>query len=101
MAQDKGQATSVKSREDPGVAKVCQQHHTWAPQLKLNEAAIPGNSSLKEFQRGHFSYIAEALEQPLILPKGMAALRHMRQPDLFMSLKMDLGMVGSQSYFLV
>ena len=27
-ALDKGRASSVKSREDPGMAKVCQQHRT-------------------------------------------------------------------------
>ena len=40
-------------------------------------------------------YFAQALEQPLILPKDMEALRRMRQPDLFMSLKRDLAMVSA------
>ena len=30
MAQDKGRASSVESREEPGVAEVSQQHHTSA-----------------------------------------------------------------------
>ena len=85
MAQGKGRASSVESREDPDVAEVHQQHHTWAPQLELDGAAIPWNSSIKEFQRKHSSYVAETLEQPLFLPKDMAALRHMRQPEHFMS----------------
>ena len=82
MAQDKGRATSVESRGDPSVAEVSQQHHTWALQLELDRShgiAIPWNSSIREFQRGNSSYIAEALEQPLLLLKDMAALRHMRQ----------------------
>ena len=87
MAQNKGRASFVESREDPGVAKVRHQHHTWAPRLELDGAAIPWNSSIKEFQREHSSYVVEALKQPLFLPKDMAVLRHMRQPDLFMSLK--------------
>ena len=78
MAQDKGWATSVESREDLGVAEVCQQHHTWAPRLELDKTAISWNSSIREFQRGNSSYVAEALEQPLFLPKYMVALRHMR-----------------------
>ena len=81
------------------MAEVPQQHHTWAPWLELNGVAIPWNSFIKEFQRGHFSYVVEALEHPFLLSK--AALRHMRQPDLFMSLKKDLALVGSQSYPLV
>ena len=80
------------------MAKVCQQQRTWAPQLELDGVAIPWNSSIREFQRGHSSYIAEALEQPLLLPKDMEALRCMRQPNLFMSLKRDLVMVSSPSY---
>ena len=31
MAQDKGHASSVESKEDAGVAEVHQQYHTWAP----------------------------------------------------------------------
>ena len=40
-------------------------------------------------------YLAQALEQPFLLPKDMEALRRMRQPDLFMSLKRDLAMVSA------
>ena len=40
-------------------------------------------------------YFAQALEQPLLLPKDMEALRRMRPPDLFMSLKRDLAMVSA------
>ena len=49
MAQNKGWATSSESREDPGVAEVHQQHHTWAPRLELDGAAIPWNSSIWKF----------------------------------------------------
>ena len=42
-------------------------------------------------------YLAQALEQPFLLPKDMDALRRMRQPDLFMSLKRDLAMVSAVS----
>jgi len=62
MAQDKGWATLVESREDLGVVEVHQQHHTWAPRLELDNAAISWNSSIREFQRGHSSYVVEALE---------------------------------------
>ena len=32
----------------------------------------------EEFQRGHASYMVEALERPLLLPKDMDALKLMR-----------------------
>ena len=101
MAQDKGWATSVDSREDLGVAKVHQQYHIWALRLELDGAAIPWNSFIREFQKGHSSYVAKAIEQPFFLPKDMTALRHIRQLDLFMSPKKDLALVGPQSYLLV
>ena len=76
------------------MVEVRQQHHTWAPWLELDGAAIPLNSAIRKFQKGHAQYLAGALEQPLILPKDMAALRHVRQPNLFMSMKRDLALVS-------
>ena len=45
--------------------------------------------------------MAEALEQPLLLPKDMDDARKLKQHELFMSLKMDLAMVSSQSYTFI
>ena len=42
-------------------------------------------------------YLAQALKQPLFVPKDMNALRWIRQADLFMSLKRDLVMVSTVS----
>ena len=74
------------------------QHRTWSPRLEVDEASIPWNASVREFQRGHSAHIAEALEQFFLLPKDMDAMRKMRQQDLFMSLKRDLTMVSSQPH---
>ena len=76
-AKDKW-AFFVDNREEPSGAKVCQQQHAWAPRLELDGTTIPWNSSIREFQRGHSVYVAEALEQLLLLPKDMEALRRMR-----------------------
>ena len=43
--------------------------------------------------------MAEALERSLLLPKDMVTLKHMRQLDLFLSLKRDLALVSSLAYF--
>ena len=64
----------------------------------MDGAAIPWNALVREFQRGHSAYIAKALEQPLLLPKDMDAVRKLKQQDLFMSLKRDLAMVSSQPH---
>ena len=88
----------MNSREEPIGAEVRLQHYTWFPRLEVDRAAIPWNASVRKFQRGHSAHKAEALEQPLLLPKDMDVLRKMRQPDLFMSLKRDIAMVSSQSH---
>ena len=48
-AKDKW-APTVESREDPSGAKVHTQQRTWAPQLEIDGATIPWNTSIKEFQ---------------------------------------------------
>ena len=67
----------------------------------MDEAAIPWNASIRNYQRGHSAHVAEALEQPLLLPKDMDAIRKLKQHKLFMSLKRDLAMVSSQSYTFI
>ncbi|XP_030964273.1 axoneme-associated protein mst101(1)-like [Quercus lobata] len=47
---------------------------------------------------GHSAHIVEALEQPLLLPKDIDALRRVRQPDLFLSLKRDLAMITQKVF---
>ena len=66
-----------------------------APMIEMDGAPIHYDSIIKESSRGHSMYLAQALEQPFLLPKDMEALRRMRQPDLFMSLKRDLVMVSA------
>ena len=67
----------------------------------MDGAAIPWNASVRDFQKGHATHIVKALEQPLILPKDMVAVRKMRQQDLFLSLKMDLALVNTLSDILL
>ena len=69
-------SNSVKSRDD--VETRCQQR-TWAPVIEMDGAPIPYESTIRESSRGHSMYLAQALEQPLLLPKDMDALRQMRQ----------------------
>ena len=42
----------------------------------------------------HAGHVAEALEQPLLLPKDMEAYRNLNHLELFLSLKRDLAMVS-------
>ena len=68
---------------------------SWALVIEMDGAPIPYDSTIRESSRGHSMYLAQALKQPLLLPKDMEALKQMKQLDLFMSLKHDLAMVSA------
>ena len=85
------------------MAKVRLPQRVWSPWLEVDRAAIPWNAFIREYQRGHSAHVAESLEQPLLLPKDMEALRKLKQHDLFLSLKRDLALVSpnSHSFYLL
>ena len=49
--------------------------HSWSLKLEVDGAAIPYTTSVREYNRGRAGYIAEAIEQPMLLPKDMVAYR--------------------------
>ena len=65
----------MESREEMERAEVRMPPHTWSPRLEVDGAAIPYNASIREYNRGRVGYIAEALEQPVLLPRDMEAYR--------------------------
>ena len=67
---------------------------TWSPKLEVDGAPIAWDASLRHYRGGHVGHVAEALEQPLLLPKDMEAYRNFNHPKLFLSLKRDLAMVS-------
>ena len=69
----------------------------WSPKLEVDGVVIPYTASVREYNRGRVGYIAEALEQPILLPWDMEAYRRFSQPELFLSLKRDLAMVSDSS----
>ena len=81
----------MESRDE---AELRQGQCLWAPRLEVEGAPIPLDATLWESQKGHANFLAEALEQPLLLYRDMEGLRRTRQPDLFMSLKKDLALVS-------
>ena len=86
-------AQFVDSRKEQDRAEVHMAQCTWSPRLEVDGAPIPWNASIREYQRGRVGYIAEALEQPILLPKDMDAYRRFLQNELFLSLKRDLAIV--------
>ena len=70
---------------------------TWSPKLEVDGVAITYVTSVREYNRGRAGYIAEGLEQPVLLPQDMEAYRRFFQLELFLSLKGDLAMVSDSS----
>ena len=85
---------SVESRDEENRAEMRVPPRTWSPKLELDGVAIPYNASIREYNRGRAGYVADALEQPVLLPRDMEAYRRFSQPELFLSLKRDLAMVN-------
>ena len=68
--------------------------HTWSPKLEVDGVSIAYDASFRHYRGGHAGLVAEALEQPLLLPKDMEAHRNFNHPKLFLSLTRDLAMVN-------
>ena len=90
-------SNSVESREDPPMAQVCHTQRTWSPKLEVDGFPIAWDAFIKNYQGGQAGYIAEALKQPLLLPKDMEAYKRFSQQEFFLSLKRDLAMVSSST----
>ena len=57
--------------------------------------SIAYDATLRHYRGGHTGLVAEALWQPLLLPKDMEAYKSFNHPELFLSLKRDLAMVSN------
>ena len=65
--------------------------------LVLEESPLPTNSSIRNFQQGKAGYVADAVEQALLLLDDMADLRTMKKHKAFLGLKRYLTMVSFSS----
>ena len=86
---------SSESRDEENLAEVRTTPRTWSPKLELDGVAIPYNASVREYNRDRAGYVADALEQPLLLPRDMEAYRRFSQPEIFLSFKRNLAMVNN------
>ena len=85
----------MDSREEQPAAQVRRPPRTWLPLLEVDGAPIAMDASLRHFHGGHAGRMADALQQPLLLPQDMEAYRSFNHPGLFLSLKRDLAMVSN------
>ena len=81
------------------MAQVRRPSSIWSPKLEVDGVPIAWDTSLRHYHKGHAGHVAEALEQPLLLPKDIEDYRHFGQQELFLPLKRDLAMVCSLIYY--
>ena len=64
----------------------------------FHEEPLMDNASLRGFQKGEGTYVANALERSLLLPADMAELKSLRRQEVFLSMKRYLGMVRLSTF---
>ena len=56
------------------------------------------DASLRDFNKGEGTNVADALERSLLLPADMADLKNLRRQELFLSMKRYLDMVRFSTF---
>ena len=82
-----GQREAAK-RNDPQVGPPA-----WLPTPMLNGEPLLANAFICDFQGETVGYVADIVEQALLLPEDMAEWRDMRRHEVFLNLKRYLAMV--------
>ena len=65
----------------------------WLPAPMLGGEPLMDDASIRDFNGGIECHVASALEQILLLPKGMVELRGLRKNEVFLNTKRYLSMV--------
>ena len=56
------------------------------------------DASLRDFNKGEGTYVADALERSLLLLADMADMKNLKRQELFLSMKRYLGMVRFSTF---
>jgi len=65
----------------------------WNPTFDLDDSPLREDASISDFDSGRAGYIANTVEQALLLPRDMDELRNLKKHELFLSVKKDLALV--------
>ena len=65
----------------------------WNPTFDLDDSPLREDASISDFNSGRASYIANTIEQALLLPRDMDELRKLKKHELFLFVKRDLALV--------
>ena len=63
----------------------------------LDGSPLPEDSSICNFDNGRAGYVADSVEQALLLPRDMDELYNLKKHELFLSIKRDLALVRPHS----
>ena len=61
-------SSSVDNREEAPVAQVRRSLRTWSPVLEVDGMPIAFDATFRHYRGRHAGLVAEALQQPLLLP---------------------------------
>ena len=100
--EDEGQRASKQLKVAPqGQEKevvVQPEPQAWLPAPMLHGEPLMDDASLRDFNKGEGTYVADALERSLLLPADMADLKNLRRQELFLSIKRYLGIVRFSTF---
>lgn len=65
----------------------------WNPIFELDDSRLSEDASIHNFDCGRGAYVANAVEQALLLPKDMDELWSLKKHELYLSMKRDLALV--------
>lgn len=68
--------------------------------MALDGAPLTSDSSTQDFDNRRAGYIANFVEQALLLPRDMTELCNLKKHEMFLSLKKDLALVCAHLIFL-
>ena len=65
----------------------------WNPSFALDDSPLLEDASIRDFNGGRVGYIANTVEQALLLPRDMDELQNLKKHELFLFVKRDLALV--------
>ncbi|KAK9984499.1 hypothetical protein SO802_034024 [Lithocarpus litseifolius] len=83
----------MERRSSPSTAP-----EAWLPAPMLDGAPLPATASIRDYQGGKGGYMANVVEQALLLPGDMTKLRSLMRHEVFLDLKRHLGMAVQASF---
>ena len=61
----------------------------WNPVFELDDSPLQEDASIRDFEGERAGYVANAVEQALLLPRDMDELRNLKKHELFLFVKRD------------